>query len=85
MLTKMLKVMSMCQVDAVKTWRSGGTGVASRILNLDTKWRWIVSFAPPPLYPRGKISRCHFGRRLCGSQSRSATAGNRTPVVQSAA
>jgi hypothetical protein len=37
---------------AVKTrCRSGG--IATRVLNLDTR-RWVVSFTPRPLYPRGK-------------------------------
>jgi len=32
-------------------WRSGG--IAPRILNLDTGWRWVVLFMPRMLYPRG--------------------------------
>jgi hypothetical protein len=31
-------------------WGSGG--IAPRILELDTRWRWVVSFTPRPLYPR---------------------------------
>jgi hypothetical protein len=31
-------------------WGSGG--IAPRILNLGTRWRWVVSFTPRPLYPR---------------------------------
>jgi hypothetical protein len=27
-------------------------GIAPRILNLDAKWRLVVSFTPRPLYPR---------------------------------
>jgi len=30
----------------------GNGGVASCILNLDTRWRWMVSFTPWLLYPR---------------------------------
>jgi len=30
-------------------WESGGT--APRILNLGTRWRWMASFTPRPLYP----------------------------------
>jgi len=30
----------------------GSGGIAPRILNLSTKWRWVVSFTPRPLYPR---------------------------------
>jgi len=25
-----------------------------RILKLGTRWRWVVSFTPRPLYPQGK-------------------------------
>jgi hypothetical protein len=28
------------------------------ILDLHTSWRWLVSFTPPPFYPRGKRPRC---------------------------
>jgi hypothetical protein len=36
---------------AMKTyWGSGG--IASRILDLGTRWRWVVSFTPRPLTPR---------------------------------
>jgi len=31
----------------------GSREVAPRILNLGTTWRWVVRFAPPPLYPQG--------------------------------
>jgi hypothetical protein len=30
-------------------WASGG--IAPRILDLGTRWRWVVSFTPRPLYP----------------------------------
>jgi len=30
----------------------GNRGVGPLILNLDTRWRWVVSFRPRPLYPR---------------------------------
>jgi hypothetical protein len=33
-------------------WGSGG--IAPRILELSTIWRWVVSFTPRPLYPQGK-------------------------------
>jgi hypothetical protein len=32
-------------------WGSGDT--APRILDLGTRWRWVVSFTPRPLYPQG--------------------------------
>jgi hypothetical protein len=34
----------------------GGGGIAPRILDIGTR-RWVVSFTPRPLYPRGKIPR----------------------------
>jgi hypothetical protein len=33
-------------------WRSGG--IALHVLDLGTRWRWVVSFAPRPLYPQEK-------------------------------
>jgi hypothetical protein len=40
-------------------------------LDLGTSWRWVVSFTPQPLYPRGKSPRYPLDRRLGGPQSRS--------------
>jgi hypothetical protein len=38
---------------AVKTyWESGG--IAPCFLDLGTRWKWVVSFTPWPLYPSGK-------------------------------
>jgi hypothetical protein len=54
-------------------WGSGG--MAERILDLGTKWRWVVSFTPWPLYPQGKSSWYPFYRRLGGPQSRSGRGG----------
>ena len=28
-------------------------GIASLILNIGTRWRWVVNFTHPPLYPQG--------------------------------
>jgi hypothetical protein len=35
-------------------WRhiAGSRGIAPLILNLGTRWRWVVCFTPLPLYPR---------------------------------
>jgi hypothetical protein len=55
---------------AMKT-NSGSEGIAPRILDLGTIWRWVVSFTPQPLYPQGKSPRCPLDRRLGGPQSRS--------------
>jgi hypothetical protein len=50
-------------------WGSGG--IVPLILRLGTRWRWIVSFTPRPLYPQGRSSWCPFDRRLGGPQRRS--------------
>jgi hypothetical protein len=41
------------------------------ILDLDTRWRWVVSFMPRPLYPRGNRPWYPLGRWLGRPQSRS--------------
>jgi hypothetical protein len=33
-------------------WENGG--IAPRILDFGTRWRWVVSFTSRPLYPQGK-------------------------------
>jgi hypothetical protein len=35
-------------------------GIALCILNLGSRWRWLVSFTLRPLYPRGKNSGTHW-------------------------
>jgi len=44
-------------------WGSGG--ITPCIPNFITRWRWVVSFAPRPLYPppQGKSLRCPLDRR----------------------
>jgi len=36
----------------METLRNGG--IAPRVLDLGTRWRWVVSFTPRPLQPPGK-------------------------------
>jgi hypothetical protein len=44
--------------------------------DLDTRWRWVVSFTPLPLYPQGKNLWYPMDRRrLGGLQSRSGRGG----------
>jgi hypothetical protein len=81
---------------AMKTCRMSG-GIAPRIFNLGTRWRWLVRFMLRPLYTRGKRPRYPLDRRIGGPQRRCgcggekeendiiAPAGNWTPVVQPAA
>jgi hypothetical protein len=55
---------------AIKTyWGSGG--IVPRILELGTRWRWVVSFTPRPLYPQVKSPWYPSDRRLGGPRSRS--------------
>jgi hypothetical protein len=45
-------------------------GTVSFTLNFDTRWRWIVSLRPQPLYPGRKRAQYPLNRRLGGPQSR---------------
>jgi hypothetical protein len=61
----------------------GSGGITPRILDLGTRWRWVVSFTPRLLYPQGKSPWYPLGRRLGGAQNRwrekfPAPAGNRS-------
>jgi hypothetical protein len=53
----------------------GSDGTAPRILNLGTRWRWVVSFTPWPLYPQRKSPWYPLNRRLGGTQSRFERSG----------
>jgi hypothetical protein len=48
-------------------WGSGC--IDPYFLDLDSSWRWIVSFTPRSLYPRGKSLRCPLDRSLGGPRS----------------
>jgi hypothetical protein len=55
-------------MDAMKAyWRS--EGIAPHILDLGTRWRWVVTFTSWPLYPQEKSSWYPLDRRLGGPQS----------------
>jgi hypothetical protein len=42
-----------------------GSGyIDPHFLDLGTSWRWVVSFTPRPLYPRGKNPRYPLDRRF---------------------
>jgi hypothetical protein len=49
-------------------------------LDLGTSWRWVVSFTPLPLYPRGKSPQYPLDRRLGGPQSQSGRLGELRPL-----
>jgi hypothetical protein len=53
----------------------GNGGITPLILDLGTRWRWVVSFTPCLLYPQGKSPWYPLGRRLGGPQSRSGHGG----------
>jgi hypothetical protein len=50
----------------METYR-GSKGIAPLILDLNMRWRWVVSFTRRPLYPRYSLNR-----RLCVSPGRYA-------------
>jgi hypothetical protein len=56
-------------------WGSGY--IDPHLLDLGTSWRWMVSFTPLSLYPRGKSPRCLFHSRLGRPQSRSGWRGEK--------
>jgi hypothetical protein len=53
----------------------GRGGIVPRVLDLGTKWRWVISFTVQPLYPEGKSFWCPLNRRLGGLQTRSGRGG----------
>jgi hypothetical protein len=72
----------------------GGWRYSSTILELDTRWRWVVSFTPRLLYSRGKVPCSHciggwVGPKACldvvEKTKISCPCRNLTPAVQSVA
>jgi hypothetical protein len=59
----------------------GNEGIAPRILNLGTRWRWVVSFKPRPLYPLGMSHRYPLDIRLGGLQNLSGRGGDRKKKI----
>jgi hypothetical protein len=55
-------------------WRSGC--IDPFFLDLDTSWRWVVSFTSLPLSRREKSPRYSFAKKLGAPQSRSGRRGN---------
>jgi hypothetical protein len=54
---------------------------SSSILDFGTRWRWVVSFTPRPLYSREKSPRYILGRRLGEPQSSSGCYGEEKNLV----
>jgi hypothetical protein len=50
-------------------------GIAPLILDLGTRWRWVVSLTPRPLYPQRESPWYPLDRRLGGPQSLSGRGG----------
>jgi hypothetical protein len=48
---------------------------STKILDLGTRWKWVVSFTPRPLHPWGKSPNYPLERRLGVPQSRSGRCG----------
>jgi hypothetical protein len=73
----------------------GNSGIVPLILDLGTRWRWVVSLTPRPLYPQGKSPRYPLERRLGVPYSRSGRGGEEKnsqplpelepPIIQPAA
>jgi hypothetical protein len=90
--------MSLCLIEhhAIKTYWGCG-GIAPRILDLGTRWRWVVSFTTRPLYPRERSPGTHLIGSWVGPRavrkavvkrkirSPSRKSNPRTPIVQSVA
>jgi hypothetical protein len=51
--------MSQCLSKRYAMKIGGSGGIAPYILNLDTRWSWVISFTPHPLKPRGKTLCTH--------------------------
>jgi hypothetical protein len=67
-------------------WGSGG--IASNILELGIRWRWVINFTPRPLYPEEWAPGTHWIGGWVGPvwtlwRNKSLSpVGNRTPAVQ---
>jgi hypothetical protein len=74
---KVVPVFFLTEHHAMEASRRSG-GIAPRILDLGTTWRWVVSFTPRLLYLQGEIPWYPLDRRLGGPQSRSGRGGEET-------
>jgi hypothetical protein len=60
-------------------WVSGC--IVPRIFDLDTRWRWVVSFTPRLLYPQGMSPLYPLDTRLGGPQIRSRHGGEEKILI----
>jgi len=59
-----------------RLWRNVGNGsLAPLILNLSTRWRWVVSFTARSPYSQRKLTRYPQNRKLVVAQGRSELTG----------
>jgi hypothetical protein len=65
----------LCPELSTTPWRRMKKRYSYTILDLGTRWRWVVNFTPRPLQRQGKSPRDPLFRRLCGPQSRSGRCG----------
>jgi len=72
--TPLRRIHCLIKYHAMKAyWRSGCKD--PRILNHSTRWRWVVSFMPWPLYTGGKSPQYPLNIRLGGLRRRSGCDG----------
>jgi hypothetical protein len=71
---KSVPVLFLTEHHAMKAYW-GSRGIAPPILDVSTRWGWMVSFTPRPLYHQGKSPWCPVDRKLCGPKSRSGRGG----------
>jgi hypothetical protein len=71
------KFVPVIQLSTTPWRRTGGVEVwLHTFFDLGTRWRWVVSFTPLPLYPQGKNPFYPLDRRLGGPQIRSGRGGD---------
>jgi hypothetical protein len=61
--------LSPCLISTTPCRRMGEWIYRSTFSVLDTTWRWMVSFTPQPLYPRGKSPDTHWIRGWVGRRA----------------
>jgi hypothetical protein len=60
-------------------WVSGG--IIPRVVNVGTRWKWVVSCTPGPLYSPGKGRLYPLDKRLSGTQSRSGRGAEEKKII----
>jgi hypothetical protein len=58
-----------------------GNGGIAPLIDLGTRWKWVVGFTPRSHYPQGKRPLYPLDRRLGGPQSRSGRGGAEKNIV----